>query len=58
MTQMKRNLNVGMVLKQTERNFKLTKNEILICVISDFNGICSVSFLFPLTSDHMGKTYK
>lgn len=58
MTQMKRNRNVDVVLKLNDRNLMPTKNEMLICVISDFNGVFSVSFLFPLTSDHMGKIHK
>lgn len=58
MMQMKRNLNVDMIFKQNERNLTPTNHEMLICVISDINGVFSVSFLFPLTSDHMGKIHK
>lgn len=56
--QAKRNLNVDMVLKQNERNLTPTNHEMLVCAISDINGFFSVSFLFPLTSDHMGKIHK
>lgn len=49
---------MDVVLKLNERNFIPTKDEMLICVIADFNGDFSASFLFPLTSDHMGKIHK
>lgn len=49
---------MDVVLKLNERNFIPTKNGMLICVTSDFNEVFGVSFLFPLTSDHMGKIQK